>query len=146
MAHMRSSLIWRRKAAAGGCNRAFIDSVRRAAWGRDVIFHGTRYPNQVLASDRMLFSRSGYRAVCFTRLAEVAVYWAEVKRDDDEGCGAVLILHRPSLRRRYPLVPCHDTIWDTVDRMHFEAEEQVRERDILHISRYILAVFQPETE
>jgi len=88
----------------------------------------------------MLFSRSGYRAVCFTRLAEIAVYWAEVKRDDDEGCGAVFILHRPSLRRRYTLVPFHDTIWDTDGRMNFEAEERVYERDLVCLNKYLVCI------
>ena len=73
---------------------------RAIARGRDVLYHGTRYRELILASGLLALSNSG--GVYFTRDVETAVHWATLPRDD-EGEGAILVFDRPSLRARYRL-------------------------------------------
>ncbi len=59
---------------------------------RPVLYHGTRYPNQVLRENRLLRVNLGTSSVHFTRDLQVATYWALLSRiNGDEGVGAVLI-------------------------------------------------------
>ena len=58
---------------------------RAIARGRDVLYHGTRYRELILASGLLALSNSG--GVYFTRDVETAVHWATLPRDD-EGEGA----------------------------------------------------------
>lgn len=124
------------------CKRERIDvltmQLRTVTRGMDVIFHGTRYPRQILMQDTLLYSRSGYQAVFFTRSLQVASYWALLERDDDEQDGAVLVFDRPRLRARYRLVPFHDPIWDTPQKLNDEAEELVWGRNIERMHSYLL--------
>src|SRR5262245_50967826 len=84
--------------------------VRSQARGRDVVFHGTRYPRRILADQTLKSASAGDEAVCFSRSPDMAAYWAaQQRRDNGEQTGAVLILDRVALRSRYPLVPYHDT-------------------------------------
>src|SRR5262245_35514224 len=58
---------------------------------RDVLYHGTRYTRSILDSDVLFRALIGEQKVCLTRSAETAAYWAMIRRDDDEGRGAILI-------------------------------------------------------
>jgi hypothetical protein len=73
---------------------------RAIARGRDVLYHGTRYRELILASGLLALSNSG--CVYFTRDVETAVHWATLPRDDEDA-GAILVFDRPSLRARYRL-------------------------------------------
>ena len=73
---------------------------RAIARGRDVLYHGTRYRELILASGLLALSNSG--GIYFTRDVETAVHWATLPRND-EGEGAILVFDRPSLRARYRL-------------------------------------------
>jgi hypothetical protein len=73
----------------------------------------------------LLFATSGDPVVSFSRSPEVAAYWADVTRDDDEGRGAVFVFDRRSLAARYRLEPFHDPIWDMPTSRSDEMEERV---------------------
>jgi hypothetical protein len=73
---------------------------RAIARGRDVLYHGTRYRELILASGLLALSNSG--GVYFTRDVETAVHRATLPRDDEDA-GAILVFDRPSLRARYRL-------------------------------------------
>jgi hypothetical protein len=81
--------------------RLLSKKARAIANGQDVLFHGARYRERILASGFLKFSDPGPDYVAFTRSAEVAAYWATcVPREDDEGAGAILVFDRPSLKTR----------------------------------------------
>lgn len=105
--------------------RQLAGIAREIAMDRDVLYHGTRYPKLVLETGVLLQAVSGDQKVCLTRSPEVAAYWALLERDDDEACGAILVLDRPSLERRYELVPVPEPYWHTNKRFHDEAEEEI---------------------
>lgn len=67
------------------------------------VYHGTRYPSAIIASDRLNVPDYGDRHVSLTRNFDVAVYWASMERDDDEGCGSVFIIDRKALEATYSL-------------------------------------------
>jgi hypothetical protein len=96
-----------------------------ATKGRPVLFHGTRHPASIAGSGMLLFATSGDPVVSFSRSPEVAAYWADVTRDDDEGRGAVFVFDRRSLAARYRLEPFHDPIWDMPTSRSDEMEERV---------------------
>lgn len=125
------------------CNGSDVDllarHLRMIARGMDVIFHGTRYARKILTDDALFCSRSGYRAVSFTRNPSVAAYWALLERDDDEQDGAVFVFDRQRLRARYRLESFHDPIWDTCYGMNDEAEECVWGRNIACVHAYLVA-------
>lgn len=112
--------------------------LRNIARGNEVIFHGTRYARRILMDDTLLYSRSGYHAVSFTRDPRVAAYWALLERDDDEQDGAVFVFDRQRLRARYRLEPFHDPIWDTLHQQNNEAEEHVWGRNIARVHAYLV--------
>jgi hypothetical protein len=105
--------------------RALVKMARQIARGRDVLFHGTRFRNSILASGILKFSESGSFGVSFSRSPAVAAYWASLLRDDDEGNGAIFIFDRRSLQSRYKL-ECHA---DSFARIN-EFEERVVARNV----------------
>src|SRR4051794_37955009 len=104
--------------------RELATLARKAAKGRDVLYHGTRYGRSILSMGMMAHSYCS-RAVAFTRSAETAAYWAKLSRDDDEGQGAILIFDRQSLRARYKIELHHDDIWDDDEYRNDEMEERI---------------------
>ena len=108
-----------------GRNQRLVQLSRKLAGRRPVLFHGTRYPKSIARSGMLLFATAGDPVVCFSRSVEVAAYWADMPRDDDEGRGAVFVFDRCSLATRYRLEPFHDPIWDTPTFWNDEMEERV---------------------
>jgi hypothetical protein len=117
--------------------RRLASVARETAMNRDVLYHGTRYPQLILRTGVLFRAESGGTKVCFTRAAEVAAYWALLERDDDEGRGAILILDRQSLDRRYKLVPNPQAYWHTETLFHDEAEEEIWD-DVTDIDKYLI--------
>jgi hypothetical protein len=135
-----------------GQKRFFREKASAFARGRDVLFHGTRHREGVLASG-ILKSSSGSQTVSFTRSPDVAAHWAALPRDDDEGAGAVLVFDRTSLRGRYKL-ECIDDSWEADPSKfnefwraaHDEFEEQVSGRNVEiapHLIGLISAPIEP---
>jgi hypothetical protein len=98
---------------------------RRKAMSKDVLYHGTRYAKSIMETGVLLHSLFGDQKVCLTRSAEVAAYWALIKRDDDEGRGAILIFDRQSLEGRYKIESNPEVYWHTRTLFHDEAEEEI---------------------
>jgi hypothetical protein len=67
------------------------------------LFHGTRMGQEILDSDRIKVAPSGDIHVSLTSDFPCALYWAELNgRDDDEGRGCILVLHREALAKYGP--------------------------------------------
>jgi hypothetical protein len=105
--------------------RLVVQLSRKLAGRRSVLFHGTRYPASIARSGMLLFALAGDPVASFSRSPEVAAYWADMPRDDDEGRGAVFVFDRCSLATRYRLELFHDPIWDTPTFRNDEMEERV---------------------
>ena len=103
----------------------FAGLARKAAGGRDVLFHGTRHAKLILTTGVLFYAASGEPGVFFTRSPEIAAYFALLERDSDEGLGAILIFDRQSLRCRYRIEPWHDDFWDDETGRRDEMEERV---------------------
>jgi hypothetical protein len=86
-----------------------LEKARALARGLDVLFHGTRYRESILASGILRFS-PGVQTLSFTRSPYVAAHWAALPRDDEEQAGTVLVFDRASLKTRYKL-ECVDNGW-----------------------------------
>jgi hypothetical protein len=114
--------------------RALLTMARQIARGQDVLFHGTRYRNSILASGIVKFSESESFGVSFSRSPGSATYWATLPRDDDEGNGAIFIFDRRSLQSRYKL-ECHADSWALVN----EFEERVVARNV-EIARHMIGL------
>jgi hypothetical protein len=116
--------------------RFLLEKARALARGRDVLFHGTRYRESILASGILRFS-PGVQTLSFTRSPYVAAHWAALPRDDEEQAGTVLVFDRASLKARYKL-ECIDNGWQAEPSMfnefwraeHDECEEQVWGRNV----------------
>jgi hypothetical protein len=116
--------------------RFFREKARSFARGQNVLFHGTRYRQSILASGILRFTPATH-TLSFTRSPDVAAHWAGLPRDDDEGAGAVLVFDRASVRARYKL-ECVDDSWEAEPSQfnefwratHDEFEEQVWGRNI----------------
>jgi hypothetical protein len=132
----------------------FREKARALARGQDVLFHGTRYRESVLASGILRFP-PGAQTLSFTRSPDVAAHWAALPRDDDEGAGAVLVFDRASLRARYKL-ECVDDSWEADPSefnefwraKHDEFEEQVWGRNVEiapHLIGLISAPIEPRS-
>jgi hypothetical protein len=67
--------------------RKLANTARKKAKNREVLYHGTRYANSILKTGVLFRAEVGERKAFLTRSAEVAAYWATIKRDDDEGRG-----------------------------------------------------------
>jgi len=89
------------------------------------LFHGTPYPNAVLASGTLEASPV-CQVVCFSRSPHEAAFWATLPRDDNEDWCAVLVFDRNRLSMRYRLELWHDDMAE-VD----EQEERIWGRDVL---------------
>jgi hypothetical protein len=101
--------------------------------GRDAIYHGTRAPEEVLRSGKLIPSIDG---VSFSRSPEVAAYFAHLMgREVDQWSPALLVLDRSSLIQTYRLEPCR---WDETLEAD-EREEIVRGRTI-NFRRHLLGV------
>jgi hypothetical protein len=82
--------------------RFLREKARALAWGQDVLFHGTRYRESILASGILKFTPTA-NTLSFTRSPDVAAHWAALPRDDEEQAGTILVFDRSSLRARYKL-------------------------------------------
>jgi hypothetical protein len=112
--------------------------------GHSVLYHGSRYPAAILRDNVLWCANVGTFAVSFTRLLHVAIYWAQVPRDDEEKVGAVFVLDRDRLARAYKLEPFRDPFWDNCParstRKASEAEEQVYGRDVVGLNEFLVDV------
>jgi hypothetical protein len=97
--HTASSYFPRKNPPSG----ALSAQARKLAWGRDVLYYPTRNRSAILACGALTEGYGGPEIFSFTRSADVAAEWATMPWDDDEGCGAILIFDRPSLKTRYRL-------------------------------------------
>ena len=105
--------------------RQLATQARAVAKARDVLYHGTRYSRSILNGGALLRASTGEPKVCLTRNAEVAAYFALMKRDDDEGRGSILIFDRQSLQRQYQITVNPKPHWHTKTMFHDEAEEEI---------------------
>jgi len=121
---------------------------------RAVLFHGTPYPCAILKSDFLICPRNlAEGGIAFTRQLHVAVYWALLGRMVDERQGAVFVLDRDKLARKFSLTPfCWRKSGADKSRGDFEAEEKVFGCNIPNLHNYILdvlwlpeALFRPLT-
>jgi hypothetical protein len=112
------------------------DKARALGRGRDVLFHGTRYRESILASGFLRYT-PGVDTLSFTRSPDVAAHWAAIPREDEEQAGTVFVFDRASLRARYKL-ECVDNGWEAEPSKfnefwraeHDECEEQVCGRNV----------------
>lgn len=107
--------------------RQLANMARQKAANLDVLYHGTRHAQSIMKTGALFHTMPGEQKVCLTRSAEVAAYWASIKRDCDEGRGSILIFDRQSLERRYKVVPNPEVWWHTKTIFHDEAEEEIWE-------------------
>ena len=114
--------------------------LRRRAKGQDVLFHGTRYAEAIIGENLLKYARTGDPVVSFTRLPEVAVYWARLERGEVFETANILMVNRKLLKSDYNVFPHHDPIFDNESRMNFEAEERIEMRDIDDLERYLVGV------
>ena len=108
-----------------------------------VLFHGTRYANQILRENRLLSVDVGTLSVHFTRELPVATHWALLPRiEGDEGVGAVLVFDRDRLAHDYSLKCFRDSILDngTYPPYHNEADEIIHRRDVVGLHKYLIDV------
>jgi hypothetical protein len=117
--------------------------------GRSLLYHGSRSPAQILRENVLLSSEVGTQAVSFSRLPHVAIYWATMKRENEQ-FGAVFVLDRDLLAQTYKLEPFRDPIWDDHPelraRKSSEAEEHVWRQDVVGLNRFLVDViwFSPD--
>jgi hypothetical protein len=124
--------------------RRLANHARKIAMKRDVLYHGTRHAQSILSMG-VIFSAERDQ-VCFTRSPEEAAYWALLKRDHDEGGGAILIFDRQSLRCQYKIELYHDPFWDTDINRRDESEEVIS-GDVTNIGKHLVGfVTEPKTE
>jgi hypothetical protein len=109
--------------------RLLSKRVRVIARGQDVLFHGTRYREHVLASGFLKPSSPICNFVAFTRSHEVAAYCATLMRDEDEEAGAIFVFDRASLKAHYKL-ECHHDQWLRYGQVVDEFEERVWGRNV----------------
>lgn len=119
--------------------RQLAGAARAVAMDRDVLYHGTRYPQLVLETGALLRPMAGDKKVSLTRSPEVAAHFALLERDDDEGHGAILVLNRRSLQSEYSLHSILEPYIESNELFHDEAEEEIWE-DVFHVHKYLLGV------
>ena len=120
--------------------RQLATRAREIAMDRDVLYHGTRYTRSILKTGVLFRSLSGGDPkVCFTRSAEVAAYWSLIDRDDDEGCGSVLIFDRRSLECRYKIKANPEVYWHSKITFHDEAEEEIWD-NVVDVRNHLIGV------
>jgi hypothetical protein len=117
--------------------------------GRSLLYHGSRYPTQILRENALQVPYVGIPAVSFSRLLHVGIYWATMERENEQ-IGAVFVLDRERLAQTYKLEPFRDPVWEscpeTRARKSSEAEEQVRYRDVAGLSQFLVDIiwFSPD--
>lgn len=124
--------------------RQFAGQAREVAMNRDVLYHGTRYAKLILKTGVLFHSESGDKKVCLTRSAEVAAYWALLKRDNDEGRGSIFILERQSLECRYKIEANPEPYWHSETIFHDEAEEEIWD-NIVDVGNHLIGVVSGPT-
>jgi hypothetical protein len=123
--------------------RQLAAQARTIAQARNVLYHGTRYTQSILDCGVLRRALIGEQKVCLTRSAEVAAYWALVRRDDCEGRGSILIFDRRSLARRYKIIANPKPYWHTETTFHDEAEEEIWD-DVVDVRSHLIdLVFGP---
>jgi hypothetical protein len=123
--------------------RQLAARARAIAKARDVLYHGTRYTQSILDCGVLRRALIGEKKFCLTRNAEVAAYWALVRRDDCEGRGSILIFDRRSLERRYKIIANPEPYWHTDTTFHDEAEEEIWD-DVVDVRDHLIdLVFGP---
>jgi hypothetical protein len=106
---------------------------RKIGRGHDAIYHGTRFPIEVLRSGKL--KPDGNDAVSFSRSPEVAAYFAHLPDDGFiRWTPAVLVLNRSSLTQTYRLEP-----WRYAEDWDDEQEEVVWGRTI-NLRKHLLGV------
>jgi hypothetical protein len=125
--------------------RRLASAARATAMNRDVLYHGSRYARLILKTGTLLRSDTGDKKVCLTRSPEVAAYWALMERDDDEKHGAVLVLDRKSLERRYKIRAIAQPFWLSDEVFHYEAEEEIWD-DVIDIYAHLLGLAAQTSE
>jgi len=114
------------------------------AKARNVLYHGTRYTQSILDSGVLIRSLTGEQKVCLTRSAEVAAYWAMLRRDDDEGRGSIFIFDWRSLKRRHKIIANPKPYWLTKTTFHDEAEEEIWD-DVVDVRSHLIdLIFGPK--
>jgi hypothetical protein len=119
--------------------RSLASAAMASAMNREVLYHGTRYPKLILRTGVLLRAEFGEQKVCLTRSPEVAAYWALMEREDDEKRGAVLVLDRKSLERRYKICTVAAPFWHSTEIFHDEAEEEIWD-DVFDIHRHLVGL------
>lgn len=119
--------------------RQLVQGVRALFKGRDVLYHGTRYPTAILDSGTLAHSPIVPK-VAFSRSPEEAAHWATLWRDEDEGRGAVLVFDRRQLCARYHLECVVDP-----DASADEQEEFVWRRNVALCHGLIAFVSEPHS-
>jgi hypothetical protein len=117
--------------------RQLAAQARAIANARNVLYHGTRYTQSILDSGVLFRAHIGEQKVCLTRSAEVAAYWAMLRRDDDEGRGSIFIFNRRSLERRYKIIANPKPYWLTRVTFHDEAEEEIWD-DVMNVHIHLI--------
>jgi len=117
--------------------RRLAAQARAIANVRNVLYHGTRYTRSILDCGVLFRAHIGEEKVCLTRNAEVAAYWAMLRRDDDEGRGSILIFDRRSLERRHKIRANPEPYWLTKTTFHDEAEEEIWD-DVVNVRKYLI--------
>ena len=119
--------------------RQLASAARATAMDRDVLYHGTRYPQLILTTGVLLRAAIGQEKVCLTRSPEVAAYWALIDRDTDEGRGGIFVLNRETLELAYKLRAVPEPFWNGDDLFHDEAEEEIWD-DVLDLAKHLIGV------
>jgi hypothetical protein len=112
--------------------RVFVAArlARAIGRGQDVIYHGTRAPEKVLRSGKLIPNGGG---VSFSRSPEIAAHFAYLVASELDGyLPALLVLDRRSLRQVYRLEPNAED-WDN------DEEEEIVRRAI-NFRRHLLGV------
>jgi len=114
-------------------------AARATAMDRDVLYHGTRYPQLILTTGVLLRAAFGQQKVCLTRSPEVAAYRALADRDDDEGRGGIIVLRRKTLEIAYKLQAVPEPFWHTAEVFQDEAEEEIWD-DVVDLAQHLIGV------
>ena len=123
------------------CERRFAQAIRAITRGADVLYHGTRYAEQIYRSGLLRCPEHGTTGVSFSRVPEVAVFCALLPRPDADGEPAVMIFDRLALRRRYRVEPHHDGWEGHGGCERDEAEEIIWGQDVGDLPLHLVGTF-----
>ncbi len=121
--------------------KALLNALRVAARGKQVLFHGTSLGSIIARTDTLLVPRSGPPVITFTRSPEIAIEYATLPKDCDDGIPTVFMFDRQSLHSRYRIEPHECTAPCETRTGKYEMEELVWFRDIRPISRHLDSIF-----